>query len=62
MKIKFTHILIIITLALLTYGCEDFFVPEIEQTPRSLVVEAILTDEPGYCDVKLSRTSEFSDR
>ena len=44
------------------WSCEDFYVPKIDELPKSLVVEAILSDQPGFFTVKLSRTAPFDGR
>ncbi|MDA3931081.1 MAG: DUF4249 domain-containing protein [Prolixibacteraceae bacterium] len=60
MKVRKTHIYLVLFLALL--GCEDYYVPEIDLAPNSLVVEAILTDKREPLTIKLSRTIPFTDR
>jgi hypothetical protein len=62
MKRTTLHIITYIFTILLLSQCEKYYVPEIETMPRSLVVEAMLTDEPGYFTVKLGRTTPFADR
>ncbi|MFA9392918.1 MAG: DUF4249 domain-containing protein [Prolixibacteraceae bacterium] len=60
MKLNFQHIFLIGLLAL--WGCEDYYVPEIDQMPNSLVVEAMLTDQAKPMTLKLSRTNPFDGR
>lgn len=60
MKKSIHYIYILIFIAL--WGCEDYYVPEIDRAPNSLVVEGILTDKHEQLTVKLSRTIPFDDR
>lgn len=62
MRKEIQYTIISIFAALMLVQCEDYYVPEIEEMPRALVVEAMLTDEPGYFSVRLSRTSTFDGR
>lgn len=62
MKRLTIHTILLITIVLLLEGCETYFEPKTEEMPRALVVEAMLTDEPGYFTLKLSRTSPFEGR
>lgn len=51
-----------IGLSLLATACEDVYIPEIESTANSLVLEAMLTDKPDVMKLKLSRTVPFDGR
>lgn len=57
MKLKIQYISLVFLFGL--WGCEDFYMPEIDQMPNSLVVEAMLTDKEALTQVKLSRTNPF---
>ncbi|HKM93523.1 MAG TPA: DUF4249 family protein, partial [Prolixibacteraceae bacterium] len=61
MKIRYNILALIITLSTLC-GCEEYYSPEIEDLSGALVVEAMLTDQPDYFTIKLSRTSVFDSR
>ncbi|MBN2807802.1 MAG: DUF4249 family protein [Prolixibacteraceae bacterium] len=52
----------LMALTLLALACEDTYIPEIESTANSLVLEAILTDKPDIMKLRLSRTVPFDGR
>ena len=54
-------ILVILHIAVLVTDCVDSYIPDIRESQESLVVEGILTDQPGYQTIYLSRSSPFSD-
>jgi len=43
-------------------GCVDPFYPDIEDNQESLVVEALITDQPGWQVIYLSRSSPVNDK
>ena len=51
-------ILSIITLSL--HGCEEPFDLNVQEGPSLLVVNGLITDQPGPYEITLTRTSEFS--
>lgn len=53
---------IFLFLLIITWGCEDYYIPELEQYPDALVVEGILTDKSEYTTIKLSRSANFDER
>ena len=57
---KRNSIYIIILTLFTLWGCEDYYVPELDLMPNSLVVEAMLTDKAEPMTVKLSRTIPFN--
>lgn len=59
MKRNSLYSIILILLSL--WGCEDYYVPELDQMPNALVVEAILTDKAEPMTLKLSRSLPFND-
>lgn len=61
MKIKY-NILGLFVILITLWGCEDFYSPKIEDLSGALVIEAMLTDQPDYLTIKLSRTSVFDSR
>src|SRR5687767_12885312 len=50
-------IIIITTLALIS--CEETVPLDLEQTPSKIVIEAQVTNRPGYQYVKLTKTVDF---
>lgn len=60
MKRFFLHI--IVAILLLSTSCEEIYVPELDQMPKSLVVEAILSNKQEPMSVKISRTIPFKER
>jgi hypothetical protein len=44
------------------YGCQEYYMPEIEKFPPALVVEGMLTDQNDYTKIKLSRSESFNER
>lgn len=51
----FTVLFILLTLA----GCDEPTELELRQTPPRIVIEALVTDQPGYQYVKVTRTTDF---
>ena len=43
-------------------GCVDPYDPEIEDNQESLVVEALITDQPGWQVIYLSRSSPVNEK
>ena len=54
-------ILISLVTAVLLGGCVEPYTPEIKESQDLLIVEGLLTDQPGYQYVYISRTSPFND-
>jgi len=52
----------ILFICILLAGCLDPYDPEIEDNQVSLVVEALITDQPGLQVIYLSRSSPINDR
>lgn len=52
----------LVALTLMLTACEDTYIPEIQSTANSLVIEAILTDKHEVMKLKLSRTVPFDGR
>ncbi len=53
-------ILFIWLAAVLLPGCVESYTPDIKESQESLVVEGLLTDQPGVQTIYLSRSSPFS--
>ncbi len=49
------------TILLLIYGCTEIYEPEISSDDVYIVVEGLITDEPGPHVVKLTRTNVFGE-
>jgi hypothetical protein len=52
----------ILFICTLLAGCVDPYYPEIEDKQESLVVEALITDQPGWQVIYLSRSSPLNER
>ena len=52
----------ILFICTLLAGCVDPYYPEIEDKQESLVVEALITDQPGWQAIYLSRSSPLNER
>ena len=52
----------ILFICTLLAGCVDPYDPEIEDNQESLVVEALITDQPGWQAIYLSRSSPLNER
>ena len=50
-----------IFLLLITWSCEDYYVPELEKYPDALVVDGILTDQSDYTTIRLTRSANFDE-
>ena len=53
--------LVIILISLLLRGCVEPYTPDIKESQELLVVEALLTDQPGFQHIYVSRSSPFND-
>jgi len=53
--------LVILLIIVLVPGCVEPYTPDIRESQESLVVEGLLTDQPGFQTIYLSRSSPFSD-
>jgi len=60
MKQNIQYIFLLLTIFF--YGCESYYVPEIENYPDALVVEGMLTDQNDYATIKLTRSASFNDQ
>lgn len=58
MKQIFKYILIISIASL--FGCEDYYVPEIEQFPDAIVIEGMITDQEDFVNIQVSRSASFN--
>jgi len=54
-------VLVILLISVLLSGCVEPYTPEISESQESLVVEGMLTDQPGSQYVYVSRSSPFND-
>lgn len=54
-------VLVILLITVLVSGCVEPYTPDIKESQESLVVEGLLTDQPGGQTIYLSRSSRFSD-
>lgn len=61
-KMRFNIMPFLLFFVLSIWGCEEYYIPEIETTANSIVVEAILTDKAEIMKLKLSRTNPFDGR
>ena len=52
----------ILFICTLLAGCVDPYYPEIEDNQESLVVEALITDQPGWQAIYLSRSSPINEK
>jgi hypothetical protein len=52
------HLIVILT-AVTLISCEEGITLDLKQTPSKIVIEAQVTNKPGYQFVKLSRTVDF---
>jgi hypothetical protein len=53
------HLIIIIAIASSLVSCEESITLDLDQTPSRLVIEAQVTNKPGYQYVRLSKTADF---
>ena len=53
-------ILVILLIAILVAGCVDSYTPDIRESQEILVVEGMLTDQPGVQTIYVSRSSPVS--
>jgi hypothetical protein len=51
---------IFLFLLVVFYGCESYYVPEIDVYPDALVVEGMLTDQNDYAKIQLTRSVSFN--
>jgi hypothetical protein len=56
------YILILALFSLLIWGCEDYYVPELQSVEQALVVECQLTNLNEFVTIRLGRTVPFDKR
>jgi hypothetical protein len=54
-------ILVLLVIAVVVSDCVEPYTPQIKESQESLVVEGLLTDQPGYQYIYISRSSPFND-
>lgn len=59
-EIKPLTVLFVFILFCFIFSCISSFEPQIDKYENLLVVDGILTDEPGSCEVRLSRTYPYN--
>ncbi len=59
---RFTIYIILSSLLLLAGSCVSKFIPEVNEASELLVVEGLITDQPGIYTVKLSKSVPLNQR